>query len=215
MISLAVAVMFSNLRPTFETVTIPVDQDVWVYPHASDPGGDPALRAWGVGGKAVAATAADAEEFSYGYLRFSFSGIPDGKKLVGATMVFKPVGNPEINPDASKWPLEVRSLVGTFTEKDWDYSQVGKIYPSGDIFGTGILAKADDGDGLQIKVDLLGKDSKFSSAFDKAVKDKQPMHFALTSKYDVSELGQKGVYKVYSKDNKDEAVRPKIVLKFE
>lgn len=217
MISLAAAILLSLAKPSDDVVTVNDDQDVWVYPHASDPAGDSALRAWGVGGKAVAADAGEAEEFSYGYLRFSFN-VPDGKKLVGASLVVTPVGTPEINPDSKKWPLEARPLVGTFAERSWSYDQVEKVHPSAtDIFGTGVIAAARSGQGLEIVIDLMGKDSKFGDAFAKALKDKQPIYLALTSKYDVSEMGQKGVYKVYSKDNPNNptSTLPHLELKFE
>jgi hypothetical protein len=42
----------------------------------------------------------------------------------------------------------------------------------------------------------------------------KPMCLALTSKYDVAEMGMKGIYKVFSKDNKDSVVRPRLILEF-
>lgn len=219
MISLAAAILFSMPRPADDTVLIPADQDVWVYPHASDPAGDSYLRAWGVGGKAVAASAGEAEDFSYSYLRFSFDKVPKDKKLVGATLFLTPAGAPEIDPASKSWPLEVRPLKGTFSEKDWVYSQIADVSPSdSEVYGTGIIASGQTPGGektFEIKIDLMGKNSKFASAFSKLLGESKPMYVALTSKFDVSEMGQKGVYKVFSRDNKDEAVRPKLVLKFE
>ena len=219
MISLAVAMLLATPRPVVDTYLVEADQDVWVYPHSSDPGGDSFLRVWGLGGKSVAASAGDAEDFSYSYLRFSFDKVPTDKKLVGAYMFLKPAGTPEIDANAKSWPLEVRPLKGKFTEKDWAYTQISDVSPSeSEVYGTGVVSAA-DGPGaekaFEIKIDLMGKDSKFSTALSKMLSEKQPMFVALTSKYDVSEMGMKGVYKVFSKDNKDELIRPRLVLKFE
>lgn len=209
----AFALLLTAPRLDEVTVSLPVDQDVWVYPHASDPGADPALRVWGVGGKAVSADPNDAEEFSYGLLRVSLANIPDGKKLVGAYLYLKPVGAPEIAANAKDFPLEVRSLTGEFTEKDWNYNLASKIYPGKDIYGSGIIEKR--GDNFEIRADLMGKDSKFGAAFDAAVKGKKALYFGLASKVDPAEQGRANVYKVYSRDNKDEADRPKLILRFE
>lgn len=222
MLSLTAALLIApNMhKPVEDTFFVTVDEDVWVYPHASDPGGDSALRVWGLGGKAVAPTPADAENYSYGFLKFAFNNVPADKKLVGAYMFLKPTGKPEIDPASKDWPLEVRPLKGKFDEKSWTQEQLSSTSPSEtEVYGSGVVALTDGPSSgekeYEIKIDLLGKDSKFSEAVLKAIKDKQPMFLALTSKYDVSEMGMKGVYKVFSKDNKSEMDRPRIVLKFE
>ncbi|MBI1331912.1 MAG: hypothetical protein GC165_03435 [Armatimonadetes bacterium] len=218
MISVAAALVLSNLRVPADTVSLTADQDVWVYAHSSDAAGEPYLMAWGVGGKAIADNPDDAESCSYSYLRFSLDQIPAGKKLVGATMILKPMGSPEINPAAKDWPLEVRPLKGTFTEREWSYDVASTVVPMPEIFGTGIIGAVSgsaDAKDLEIRVDLMGKTSKFGDAFAAAAKDKKPMYFALTSKYDPSNQGRSGVYRLYSRDNKDESVRPKLVLTFE
>jgi len=62
---------------------------------------------------------------------------------------------------------------------------------------------------------LMGAKSKFGEMFAKASGAKEPMFFALTSKYDAGEMGREGIYRVYTRDRKEGDVKPKIVLKFE
>ncbi len=216
----AVAVAFLLAQPRLaDTVTVPVDQDVWVYPHAGEPASDSALRIWGVEGKAVAASPTDAEEFSYGFLRVSLTNVATDKKLVGASLYLTAANAMDALPEPKAYPLEVRPLSAGFTEKDWTYELSAKVFPSATvIYGTGVPLSAKDDKGevsWHFDIDLLGKDSKFKADFEAALKDKKPLHFALTSRINPGELGRAAVYKVFSRDNKDETVRPKLVLKFE
>jgi hypothetical protein len=223
MISLAVALTLTNLiRPIDGDTFITFASDhIWVYPNATDPAGDETLKIWGVGGKAVAPTPADSESFGYGYIKFDLKGLPSGKKLVGAWMILTPFGTPEIDKNAKDYPLEVRPLNGKFTGKTWSYDQAATVNPSAtEIFGSGIIAQADgttSKNRIEIKCDLMGTKSKFAETFAKALATKEPMFFALTSKYDASELGRQGIYKIFASDRPESSVlrAPQLVLKFE
>ncbi len=46
-----------------QTIELTPTDDIWVYPHASDPEKDGYLRCWGVDGQAVAPDPAQNEEF--------------------------------------------------------------------------------------------------------------------------------------------------------
>ncbi len=192
--------------------TIESSEDVWVYSHASDPGGDSALRVFGNGGNAVAASAGDLESFSYGYLKFDVSSLPKDKKLASAELVLTPSGKPVVDPAAKDWPLEARPLVGKFSEKTWGFEMASDVKPLGSsVYGSGVIKATSAADGFEIRMNLLGEKSTFSGDFAKLT---DSLFVALTTKYDASEQGMKGMYKVFSRDNKDRAVRPRLELKF-
>lgn len=193
--------------------SIEATEDVWVYSHASDPGGDSALRIFGNGGHAVAGSAGDLESFSYGYLKFDLSGLPKGKKLTSAELILTPAGKPVVDPASKDWPLEVRPMVGSFAEKTWAFEMASDVTPSKDsVYGNGVIKQA--GDTFEIRMNLLGEKSKFTGDLGKLIDSARPLFVALTSKYDASEQGMKGMYKVYSRDNKERALRPRLELKF-
>ncbi len=192
--------------------TIEASEDVWVYSHASDPGGDSALRIFGNGGRAVAASAGDLESFSYGYLKFDVSSLPKDKKIASAEMILTPSGKPAVDPAAKDWPLEVRPLVGKFAEKTWAFEMAGDISPSPkSLYGSGVIKTTTADDTFEIRINLLGEKSAFAEDFAKLT---DTLFVALTSKYDASEQGMKGMYKVFSRDNKERAVRPRLEIKF-
>ncbi len=219
MISLAVGLLLSH--PSFrvdDPVTVIASEDIWVYPNAGDPAGDETFKVWGVEGKAVAEKPGQAESFGYGYLKFELPAAPDGKKLVSAFMVLKPTASMKVDKNAADYPLEVRPLVGKFEEKKWTYDMASTVYPGDTIFGKGVVAPVDgstDATNLEIRVDLMGAKSKFGEAFAKANGAKEPMFFALTSKYDAGENGREGIYRIYTRDRKEAELKPRIVLKFE
>lgn len=205
-ISLLLPVAFS---PTsLQTVTLEPVADVWVYHRAGDPGGDPFLRIWGSGGKAVAADTAELENFSYSYLSFSLVGVPL-EKITGATLILTTASKPQEGYDYGAFPIEVRGLKGKpLNEKTFVYEDATDITPaSNGVFGEAPFAKDSD----KIRIELKGKDGDFLNYLKLS---KETLSLSLTSKYDIADLGMKGFYKVYSKDNKDETVRPKLILKF-
>ena len=219
MISLAVTLLLSHVTLRLDDpVTIIASEDVWVYPNSSDPGADETFKIWGIEGKAVAAKPEDAESFGYGYLKFDFASVPAGKKLVSAFMVLKPVAKMTVDKNAKDYPLEVRPLVGKFAEKTFEHGLTATVYPGDSIFGTGVVAPvagSTEVKELEIRVDLMAKKSTFAEMFRKAAKGDKAMFFALTSKYDAAELGRDGIYRIYTRDRKEENMKPRIVLKFE
>lgn len=217
--------LFLSLPPqAVDTVTIAPSDDVWVYPHATDPARDETVRVWGAGGRSVAADAGDAEEFAYGYLRFALPARLKGRQLVGATLELTNVPNENLDADEfAATPLEARPLVGTFDEKGWIYSLVGKTYPDAKVRWGVATATPTKGEPIKMTIDLLtrGKDetgqapfgTTFANAFAKADSDGE-LGLALTSGVDVASVGMSAIYKVYTKDTPDEARRPKLVLRF-
>src|SRR5256885_1361944 len=106
-----------------QTFDLTPTDDVWVYPHASDPQKDPFLRAWGSAGKAVAATPAEGSDFSYSYLKWDTAAISKAPgKVTEAKLIVTLIADPTYGEDEAKAsPLEVRPLKGDFSEKTWDY----------------------------------------------------------------------------------------------
>jgi len=212
----AVCLFHSTLfAPQNQVSELVASEDVWVYPHATDPGADAFLRVFGIGGKSVAPTVADIENFSYGYLKFNLSGIQAGKELVAATLQLTCATKVAIDPASKDWPLEARGLSAVFDEKKFVFENAAKISPTESLYGTGVVTEGEiDKEARIIKINLLDKKSKFSEDVKAYLGNSKPMCLALTSKYDVAEMGMKGIYKVFSKDNKDSVVRPRLILEF-
>jgi hypothetical protein len=203
------------------TLSLTPSDDVWVYEHASDPAKDAYLRVWGAGGKSVADDPSDTGQFSYGYLRWDLSAIPAGAKLKSARLIVCQIAEPAYSAeDAKANPLEARSLVGSFDEKNWAFSAAAKVFPkSGDdgLFGGGypkIFSK--DGRVVPISIDLLSGKGNFGGAFTAALKgSSKSLCMALTSHLDPSSGGMSSVYKVYSKDAETPTNRPVLELEIE
>ena len=201
-----------------ETLTLTPVADVWVYPHASDPGGDEAMRVWGTGGRSVATDPADASEFSYGYLRFALPASLKGARIVGATLELTNVVNDDLDPDETKaTPIEVRPLIGAWEEGTFTHANVAAAYPDAKrVYGRGVptLTK---GQPPKFAIDLFapgkdGKPSLFPAAI-RGVASGGQIGLALTSAVDAAEVGMKRIYKLATKESPDESRRPRLVLK--
>lgn len=196
-----------NLTPT---------DDVWVYPHASDPGKDEYLRVWGVGGKAVAEDSGDADNFSYAYLKWDVSTFPKDAKLTEAKLIVTHIASPTFDLEsAKKSPLEARPILATFEEKKWTYEESLKNPPDKkdkSYFGTGFpdLIPADKV--FTISIDLL----KGPNDFKKYLADNpSSLALAVVSTLDPSESENRRTYKLYSKDTEKPERRPVLKLVYE
>lgn len=201
------------LHNTAQTVTVEPLDDVWVYSHADDNKGE-FLRVWGAEGKSVAPTAAEQEEFGYSYMHFKVN-VPEGAEISGITLTVTHKEKPGFTNAISKqYPLEVRLLNGTFTEKDWSFDKATQVNPAqgkDGWLGEG-SAESVPAEGIfPIKIDLTGQAAKAG----KAIKDgKGDFYIALTSAMNVQELGQGCIYKFYSKDASDVAKHPVLAVTF-
>ena len=167
-----------------KVIEIAPSDDVWVYPHASDPARDEAMRIWGVGGIAVAESPGGADDFSYGFLRFSLESLPQGAKVVGATLTLTNVPNPEWTEGMSKaTPLEVRPLRGIFSEKTWVTTNVLRTFPDPKIiYGKGPLPFRSDDQPTRGEIALKGKE------WEEALRSGGALYLALTSTVDAAEV---------------------------
>lgn len=218
--SLIALVALSRAYTAPTAVDLLPSDDVWVYPHASDPGKDPFLRMWGAGGDSVAATADDAADFSYSYLKFDLSKVPSDWKISSATLVLTQVPDPSYEEeDAKKTPIEVRPLQGTFDEKSWNYDLISKVSPTKGVkavFGTGVAKSFASGKEVVFEVDLLKGPADFKGAVSKAIASSdKSLALGLTSAMDPSSLGSRASFKIYSKDSDKKEFRPLLRLKFE
>lgn len=200
-----------------QTFTKTPTDDVWVYPHASDPQKDAYLRVWGAGGKAVAGKSESIEDFSYSYLKFDLSDIPGEATLKEAKLILTAVADPGWSKsDLKATPLEARLAGSAFTEKDWVYesfaAKLGPEEAKEAIFGTATIGDIEKGKEPVLTIDLLQGPGKFADAL-KAAKGKS-IALALTSRLDPSELGRAAIIKTYSKDG-PEKFRPVLRLVFE
>jgi hypothetical protein len=202
-----------------QTFTLTPSDDIWVYPHASDPAGDTMIRVWGVGGKPAPSGASDAEDFSMGYLKWSLVGTPVGGKLKEARLILTQLAKPGFTLEQAKlMPLEARPLRAGFGEAAWKTDMVQQFLPRGgkeDAYGSG-APETLQGEFLSITIDLLKGKGGFADALAKAQADpKKEFAIALTSSMDMAELGRSSIYKIYTKEERDEKLRPRLVLVFE
>jgi hypothetical protein len=199
------------------TVELLPSDDIFVYPHASDPAKGDHLCVWGAGGRDVAKDSGDIEQYGYGYFKFDLSKVPAGK-LSGATLTVTHFGHPGYDVAYVKQnPLKARPLSPDFSEKTWNYSKTEQIAPeAGDkaAFGSGYPATIPAGDQeFTIIVNLLNGPNDFKAYLEKArASSTKALAFALTSSVDVLEMGQSCIYKFYSKDCDAAAKRPVLRL---
>ncbi|AIE86453.1 hypothetical protein [Fimbriimonas ginsengisoli] len=203
-----------------QTVELTPTDDVWVYPHASDGAHDANLRVWGYEGKAAPADATEAEELSMAYLKWDVASVPAGKKLTKARLVLTNIANPGYTLEQAKAaPLQARPLAPDFTEKSWEFESLGKLLPKReklDVFGVGAPEKLVADKPAPIEIDLMKGPNDFGKYLAAALgSPSKQMALALTSTIDMATLGRTGIYKFYSRDERDATVRPRLVLTFE
>lgn len=190
----------------------PVD-DIWVYPHASDPQKDGYLRVWGVEGRSVASDPAQADEYSYSYLKFDLSKLPKEAKVSSAVLTLTHTPDPTWQAsDAKAAPLEARLLAKDFSEKAWEFGLAKTIFPTAGktaLLGSGFPAKVDSGQPVRFEIELTKGEAKFAPNADRT------LTIALTSTLDPSAIGNRAVYKFYSKDYDKVEYRPKLVITYE
>ncbi len=194
---------------------LPTD-DVWVYPHASDVK-DAYLRTWGANGKAVAGKDDALDEFSYSYLRFDLTGLPEGV-LKEAKLILTATADPGwTTSDLKATPIQARLAAGNLAEKDWSYDALAaKLSPSEAaeaVFGVSTAGPIEKGKEPTLTIDLMQGPAKFADAFGAARKSGFVV-FALTSALNPAEVGRTAIYKFYSKDG-PEKFRPVLRLVFD
>lgn len=206
----AIAALAIGLAPTMEFA--PSD-DVWVYPHASDPQKDGYLRVWGVGGQSVATDPTQADEYSYSYLKFDLSKLPKEARVSSAVLTLTHTADPTWQvSDAKAAPLEARVLAKDFTEKSWEFGLAKTIFPTSGktaLLGTAAPAKIEAGKPVQFELELAKGEAKFTPNADRT------LTIALTSTLDPSAIGNRAVYKFFSKDYDKVEYRPKLVVTYE
>ncbi len=195
-----------------QTLELTPTDDVWVYPHASDPQKDGYLRVWGVGGQAVASDPGQADEYSYSYLRFDLAKLPKGAKVAKATLTLMHTSDPAWQAkEAQAAPIEVRLVSKEFSEKAWDFSMGKTTFPTAGkeaVVSSFAPTKLEAGQPTKFEIDLLKGPFKLDFS-------KTSMALALTSTLDPSAIGNRAVYKFFSKDYDKVEYRPKLVIQFD
>jgi len=203
-----------------QSVKLTPSADVWVYANASEPGSDEYLRIWGLEGRGPPADAGDAQEMSFAYLKWDLASLPAGKKLTKAVLTVTNIANPGYTLDQAKAaPLQARPVGTTFDEKTWTYDMIGKLLPDKapeHIFGTGFPTALTPDKPNGIEIDLLKGPGDFGKAVAAALASgDKSIGLSLTSGIDMASLGRTGIYKLFSKDSKEAALRPQLTLVFE
>jgi hypothetical protein len=196
-----------------QTVTLEPSDDLWVYPHASDQVNDPFLRVWGAEGKSLADDMMEANAFSYAYLRFPITRPSTGKSIKTAKLVLTMTPHASWGESLGKtYPLEVR-MVSKFPEEGtWRYdSDLPKFMPQAGE--TGLVGKVQpslkrEGD-IVVEIEL-----KVGSEKLKAATESGSINLALVSSIDPAAIGERIVYKFYSR-SAESGKRPKLVVTFE
>lgn len=185
----------------------PPSADVWVYPHASDPGSEQFMRVWGDGVLAIDKAEAMDGTFSYGFLQWK--DLPKGK-LKKATLTVYAVFNDALTEEiVKKAPLEAYSLKGTFDEKNFRFGGT-EVMPTNTLFGKAVPEK--DGDYWKLTIDLLSDPkSGFADAFAKA-QESGTLGMTLGSSISPAE-SRSFLYKVATKELKEK--QPKLTLELE
>lgn len=191
------------------THTLSASDDVWVYPHASDPGSDNVMRVWGDGSSAIDLDAMEQGEFSMGYLQFPLEGLGSGK-LSSAKLTLTVQSTDAITEDDfKKFPLEVHGLSGKLEEKKFSFG--GDVKPLKGLLGTGVAVK--DGDVWRVTFDLLaGETPKFPAYFEKAQK---AGYLGLSLGSSISPVDSRShIYRILTKEN-PESSRPSLKLEID
>jgi len=197
-----------------ETISIEPSDDIWVYPHASDQVNDPYLRVWGADGKSLAGDAMEANSFSYSYLRFAIPKSAQGKRIISAKLVMSHVAQPAWDERfGTTYPLEVRAVGAFPSEGKWRYdSDLPNFMPkAGDegLFVKQGIKTGSGKDGTKIEIEF-GKGALRLNELAKSGN----IDFALASTLNPAEIGDRIVYKFYSR-SAEAANRPKLVLTIE
>lgn len=177
--------------------------DLWVYSHAQDPGGDAVLRVWGDGTSSYNPSWPPGDAFSHGYLKFDLSGIALGTyDLTSATLTVThrvTAAGTFTKEVADANPLEARALGTNFSEGTWNYNDPSNPAPQSTVYGNGDLSQYNSAASFQIPINLLGAD--FNAAFNAAVNGDQQLAIALTRTMPVSGMVGSSPYRIYSKDH--------------
>jgi hypothetical protein len=179
-----------SLRPT---------DDVWVYEHSVDPGGDPISRVWGDGTRSFRDTYPPGQEFSYTYLRFDLGSLTGTSYQVESAVLritSRPAGYSR--QAALDNPLEARALGKDFTEATWNYADPTNPNPLG-LFGSGDMSGHSTASDYVIPIDLNKNRSLFGQAFNTAVRSDKKFKVALTSRLRVNDMGGQP-YRLYTRD---------------
>jgi len=213
--ALAAALVLNSTAP--QTIQLTPTDDISVYPHATDPEKDGYIRCWGSAGQAVAPDPDAVDDFSYSYLKFSLAKVPEKGTLKEAKLVIWHIADPGWNIDLAKQnPLQARGLRPDFSEKNWEYDICRSLYPdkaNQSVFGSYAPEKIEAGKPVKFEIDLLKGPGRFARFFKEASDSpERELALAITSSIDPAEVGQKSVYKFYSKDWEKAEVKPTLTL---
>jgi len=215
MVATLLAALTLGIAP--QTLSLNPTDDIWVYPHASDPEKDGYLRCWGAEGQAVAPDPDEGDEFSYSYLKFDLGKLPKTFTLKSAKLILWHVPDPGWDFGVSKEnPVQVRGVGSTFAEKNWEYDISRTLFPDKAkeaVFGAMSSPKPEAGKPILFELDLLKGPADFAKFLKSSCeKPDRVLGLALTSTMNPSEFGQKSVYKFYSKDWEKADLRPVLKL---
>lgn len=196
---------------SFTSVEVATD-DIWVYPHASDPATDVFLRAWGNSDGPVAGV----EDGAASYSLVKFKTVDGAGPIKSATLILWLAPNPVYGADeVANTPLQARLARGDFSESAWSDAVEKRVRPYGHpdhVLGFGAPMKIVENEPSEVKIDLLKGPADFRAAYDRA-RTAGSIGLAITTS--LSPDGRQGYsYKLHSR-HAGEVLAPKLVIEFE
>lgn len=134
-LSIATALIGSALAASTALAQFDVgvaSDDVWVYRHSGNPGGDPVIRVWGTSGLDINPTGypgrgPSQDYFSYGFMSWDLSSVPRNYEWRGATVTVTIA--PDTNYDPATNDVYLRLITNSFDENTWVFGQGPRPVP--------------------------------------------------------------------------------------
>ncbi len=122
--------------------------DLWVYPHSADPGGDPVIRVWGARELDINPTGYPGQPwaqsyFSYGYVQWDLDDVPPDTHWNGATLTVTVADGSTFDPSIDG--VYLRGVTGTFDESNWVFGDDPAPIASARLVGV-VSGNAEAGD---------------------------------------------------------------------
>lgn len=196
----ALALLPMAVAAAAQSFQIGTSDDIWVYPRAGDPIGDPVMRVWGDGTSSYPDTWPLTDYFSHGYLKFSLAAIPRGRYRIESAVLRLTSGAARYTrAEGDANPLEARTVENRFSEGEWDFNDPTNPLPGNPLYGLGDLSSHSQVDAFPLPIRL--DPQSFNAALNAGINGSdRSVAIALTSKMPVTQQGGTP-YRIYTKED--------------